>query len=155
MLVRNADDLLFSISRSLHRPALSLGRTLAPSGENSQRQITAKVRSLGKAALGRYPLVGDRLGQCMVSDGFETRKGSADKAKPIQTKKIAIHTLGQKYAFATVPNQVGFPPVGRRSRPSVGNASVCRRSNAPGRTHALCHKATFLEHRNMAHRDAG
>ncbi len=42
----------------------------------------------------RYPLIGDRPGQCLVLDGFKTRIGKADKAKPIQTKKFAIHTLG-------------------------------------------------------------
>jgi predicted DNA-binding transcriptional regulator AlpA len=31
----------------------------------------------------------------------------------------------------------------RRSGPAVGNASVCRPGNAPGRTHALCQQPTF------------
>jgi hypothetical protein len=39
-------------------------------------------------------MIGDRPGQCLVSDGFETKTGRADKAKPIQTGKFAIHTLG-------------------------------------------------------------
>ncbi len=62
----------------------------------------AKARAQGRAALGRYPLIGDRLGQCLVSDGFETRIGRADKAKPVQTKKFAIHTLSQTATFSAL-----------------------------------------------------
>ncbi len=87
MLVRNADDLLFSISRSLHRPALSLGRILAPSGGNSQRQITAKVRALGKAALGRYPLVGDRLGRAGHHQFASSRSNSASALTDAQARR--------------------------------------------------------------------
>ena len=56
----------------------------------------AKPRARSRAALGQYPPIGDRPGQCLVSYRFETRIGKADKAKPIQTKKCAIHTLGQR-----------------------------------------------------------
>ena len=61
----------------------------------------AKVRAQGRAASRRYPLIGDRPGQCLVSDGFKTRIGRADRAKPIQTKKIAIHTMGHIPTFDT------------------------------------------------------
>ncbi len=44
--------------------------------------------------MGRNSLIGDRPGQCLVSDGFETKIGRADKAKPIQTERFDIHTLG-------------------------------------------------------------
>ena len=84
----------------------------------------------------------DRPGQCLVSDGFETRIGRADKVKPIRTGKFPIHTLGQLHAFAGAPNQVGHPAVTRRSGPAVGNAAVGRPRNAPGRTHALCQVRT-------------
>ncbi len=49
---------------------------------------------------------GDRLGKCLVSDGFETRIGRADKANPIQTKKFAIHTLGHEPTFAACQRNV-------------------------------------------------
>ena len=42
--------------------------------------------------------------QCLVSDGFETKLGRTDKVIPIQTGKLAIHTLGQKYALAVARN---------------------------------------------------
>ena len=70
--------------------------------------FAAKARAQGRAALGRYPLICDRPGQCLVSDGFETRIGRDDKAKPTQTKKFAIHTLGQEYAFATALVRVWY-----------------------------------------------
>ncbi len=73
----------------------------------------------GRAAVGRYSRIGNRRGQCLVSDGFETRIGKADKAKPIQTKKIAIHTLGHQYAFSVPLNRVGLPAMNRHLRPSV------------------------------------
>ena len=38
-----------------------------------------------------------------------------------------------------------YGAVNRRSGSMVGNASVCRPGNAPGRTHALCHEPTYLE----------
>ena len=69
---------------------------------SGKARLAAKVRDQGRAALGRYPPIGDRLGQCLVSDGFETRIGRADKAKSIQTKKFAIHTLGQRATFGTL-----------------------------------------------------
>jgi hypothetical protein len=62
----------------------------------------SKARTRGRAALGRYPLVGDRPEQCLVSDGFETMIGRADKAKPIQSKKFAIHALGHVPTFSTL-----------------------------------------------------
>ncbi len=62
--------------------------------------FAAKARAQVRAAYGRYPLIGDRPGQCLVSDGFETRIRRADKAKPIQTKIFAIHTLGHVCAFS-------------------------------------------------------
>ena len=73
----------------------------------------AKARARGRAALGRYPLIGDRPGQCLVSDGFETRIGRADKAKPIQTKKFAIHTLGQSATFGTAWSHVWNAAINR------------------------------------------
>ncbi len=60
---------------------------------------------------------GDCPGQCLVSDGFETRIGRVDKAKPIQTKKFAIHTLGQEYALSASPIQVWNVPLSRPSLP--------------------------------------
>ncbi len=89
---------------------------------------------------GQYPPIGDRPGQCLVSYRFETRIGRADKAKPIQTKKFAIHTLGHELPFAVTRNQVCNAAVNRRSALNVGNAAVCRPGNVPGRTHALCQK---------------
>ncbi len=83
-------------------------------------RLAAKVRDQGRAALGRYPLIGDRPGQCLVSDGFETRIETTDKAKPIQSKKFAIHTLGHEYVFAAARIQVWLPAMNRHSAPSVG-----------------------------------
>ena len=68
--------------------------------------FAAKVRAQGRAALGRYPLICDCLGQCLVSDGFEIRIGSADKTIPVQTERFAIHTLGHKHAFAAGSKKV-------------------------------------------------
>jgi hypothetical protein len=92
----------------------------------------AKVRAQGRAALGRYPLIGDRLGQCLVSDGFETRIGSADKTIPIQTVRFAIHTSGHERAFSVALDRVRNAPINRHTRPSVGNAAVSVPPNAPG-----------------------
>ncbi len=86
--------------------------------------FATKVRDQGRAALGRYPLIGDRLGQCLASDGFETRIGKADKAKPIQTKKFAIHTLGHVPTFATPLRHVWKAAITRHSAPNVGNAAM-------------------------------
>ena len=52
--------------------------------------------------------------------------------------------LGQEYAFAGAPNQVGHRVVTRRSSLAVGNAAVLRPRNAPRRTHALCHELPLL-----------
>ena len=41
-------------------------------------------------------------GQRLVSDGFETRIGRADKAKPIQPKKFSIHALGHLPTFSAL-----------------------------------------------------
>jgi hypothetical protein len=92
----------------------------------------AKIRAHVRAAYGRYPLIGDRPGQCLVSDGFETRIGRADKAKPIQTEKFAIHTLGHVPTFSTLKNIVGFPPETRHSPPNVQNPFVIGPSGAAG-----------------------
>ena len=80
----------------------------------------AKAHAQGRAALGRYPLIGSHPGQCLVSDGFETTIGRADKAKPIQTKKLAIHTLGQRRSFGIPLNRVCYATVNRHSAPKVG-----------------------------------
>jgi hypothetical protein len=48
--------------------------------------------------------------QCLVSDGFETKLGRTDKVIPIQTGKLAIHTLGHLPTFSALWNTVGFPP---------------------------------------------
>ena len=61
-----------------------------------------KARAQGRAALGSCLHIGDRPGQCLVSDGFETRIGWADKVKPIQTERFSIHTLGQTATFSTL-----------------------------------------------------
>jgi hypothetical protein len=76
-------------------------------------------------------MIGDRPGQCLVSDGFETKTGRADKAKPIQTGKFAIHTLGHERAFASPLNQVGHLLETRPSGATVGIPPVCVPSNAP------------------------
>ena len=54
--------------------------------------------------------------------------------------------VGQQCSFATPRNQVGYRAVTRRSGSAVGNKSVCRPGNAPGRTHALCQIQTSLLH---------
>ncbi len=95
-------------------------------GHSTYVRNAAKARAQVRAALGRYPLIGDRPGQCLVSDGFETRIGRADRAKPIQAKKFAIHTLGHLCAFAAARNWVWLPAVNRHSRSKVGNAPVGR-----------------------------
>ncbi len=100
---------------------------LPPASENF-----TKARAQGRAALRRYSLIGDRPGQCLVSDGFETRIGRADKAKPIQTGKFAIHTLGHELPFAVTRNQVCNAPMNRHSALSVGNAEVSFPPYAPG-----------------------
>ncbi len=82
----------------------------------------AKDRAHVRAAYGRYPLIGDRPGQCLVSDGFETRIGRADEAKPIQTNKFAIHTLGHELPFAVTRNQVCNAAMNRHSGRNVGYA---------------------------------
>ncbi len=82
--------------------------------------LAAKAVGQGRAALGRYPLIGDRLGQCLASDGFETRIGRADKAKSILSKNFAIHTLGHELPFAVTRSQVCTPSVHRHSAPKVG-----------------------------------
>ena len=94
--------------------------------------FAAKVRAQGRAAYGRYPLIGDRPRQCLVSDGFETRIGRADKAKSFQTKKFAIHALGQTTTFGTAWFRVWNATVNRHSGRNVGNAAVSVPSNAPG-----------------------
>jgi len=38
--------------------------------------------------------------QCLVSGGFETKEGTADKAIPILSQEFAIHTMGQEYVLA-------------------------------------------------------
>jgi hypothetical protein len=93
MLVQSADALFFSISRSLHRPVLSLGRPPALSGGNSQRQITAKVRALSKAALKRSPLISDYPGE--VSFGaVKNLFGATDWDAPTETTKRRYDRLG-------------------------------------------------------------
>jgi hypothetical protein len=81
--------------------------------------------------------------QCLVSGGFETKIRRADKAKPIQIKKFAIHTLGHEPSFSMSLHNVWNAAMNRHSGPEVGNAAVSVPSNAPGRTHALCHETTF------------
>jgi hypothetical protein len=56
----------------------------------------------GRAAVGRYSRIGNRRGQCLVSDGFETKVGTTDEAIPTLSKKFAIHTLGQTATFSTL-----------------------------------------------------
>jgi len=89
------------------------------------------VRERLVAELGRLKgiFIGDRPGQCLVSDGFETRIGRADKPKPTQSKKFAIHTLGHERAFSVALDRVWNAPISRHSRPSVGNAAIGSRSH--------------------------
>ena len=44
----------------------------------------------------------DASRQCLVSDGFETKIGRAEKAKSSQTKKFAIHTLGHEATLGSL-----------------------------------------------------
>ena len=97
----------------------------------------------GQSRLGAIPVIGDRPGQCLVSDGFETKTGRAHKAKPTQIKKFAIHTLGHELPFAMTRIQVCNAAMNRHSSLSVGNAAVSVPSNAPCRTHALCQERTL------------
>jgi hypothetical protein len=89
---------------------------------------TAKARAQGSAALARYPLIADRLGQGLVSSGFEIKVGTTDKAKLIQTKNFAIHTLGHRHALATAPIQVGHRSATRLSGSVAGYPAVSRPS---------------------------
>ena len=57
--------------------------------------------------------------QFLVSDGFETKIGRADRAKPVQTKKFAIHTLGHVPTFATPLRSVWNVPLSRPSLPCL------------------------------------
>ena len=77
---------------------------------SGKARLAAKVRDQGRAALGRYPPIGDRLGQCLVSDGFETRIGRADKAKSIQTKNSRF-TLRVKLRNQCPPRECLFAGV--------------------------------------------
>ncbi len=105
--------------------------------------LAAKAAGQGRAALGRYPLIGDRLGQCLGSDGFETRIGKVDKAKPIQTKKFAVHTLGHEPSFSAPLHSVWNAAMNRHSGPSVGNAAKFGPSFGRHGTSALCQQRTF------------
>ena len=104
-----------SSSTSDSEPVGLSASILAESRPSTNFSFAAKARARGRAALGPYPLIVDRLGQCLVSDGFETRIGRADKAKPIQTKKFAIHTLGHVPTFAVTRNQVCSAAMNRHS----------------------------------------
>ena len=64
--------------------------------------LADKVRAQIRTIYGRCTLIGDRSGQCLVSDGFETKIGITDKAKPIQNGKFPIHTLGQRATFSAL-----------------------------------------------------
>jgi hypothetical protein len=70
-------------------------------------------------------------GQCLVSDGFEIKARTTDKAIPVQTGKFAIHTLGHVPTFATSLRHVCNAALNRPSMPSVCNAAVFVPSNAP------------------------
>jgi len=58
-------------------------------------------------------LVGDRPGQCPVSDGFETEIVTTDRGIPLQTKESAIHTLGHVPTFATPLHHVSSATTSR------------------------------------------
>ncbi len=102
-----------------------------------------------KQALRSAPSWGDTR-QSVIDPGnvwfrMVSRPASERPRRPFRFRpqESAIHTLGQRHALAPARSQVGLSPVGRHSRPNVGNVAVGSRSHGRQRTATVCQQRTL------------
>jgi hypothetical protein len=125
---------------ALNRQRGRLDRLECPKNCPSHRAcFTARIRAPGYGMFSRSALIRARSGNV----GFRVLlRPSTSNGRALPKRKAGFWSSsasGHRATFASPPNQVGHLLETRPSGATVGNPSVCRPNNAPGRTHTLCH----------------